>query len=207
LALKLLATIFTALGNGNVQRLAADHLVVHFSNSFGGFIGRREADKAETFGGTLLVAHDLAAGDGAERLELNAKLLVVHIILQVLDVEIHALVLAQLLHLGLLVRPTELLLALGFLLRTGNEELLAIMLGVVELIDGLLSLFVVFIINKAKALALALFVNGQQSRRDSAELGEEFFKFVLTHLLIDVLDIKVCKLRFHLIKLGLTFLA
>jgi hypothetical protein len=101
-------------------------------DGLGGLIGRRKADETEALGRALLVAHDLAARHGAKGLELGAELLVVDLVLQVFDVQVDALVLAELLHLGLLVGPAQLLLALRLLLRTCDKELLAIVLSVVK---------------------------------------------------------------------------
>jgi len=93
LALKLLATIITALGKGNVQWLAADHFVIHFSNRLHPATRSR---KSRNLGDALFIQHDLAASDGAKRLEPATRLLVVDIIFQVLDVKIHALIILAL---------------------------------------------------------------------------------------------------------------
>jgi hypothetical protein len=206
LALELLATDLTALSERHVERLGADHLVVHFSDGLGCFIGRGEADESETLGLTLLVPHDLAAGDGPERLEFSPQLLVINVILQVFDVEVDALVLAELLHLRVFVRPAKLLFTLGLLLSAGNKELLAIDFSIVEFVNGLLGLLMRLVVDETKALALALLINGNNSRGDVAVLPEESFELVLCHFSVEVLDVQVGELGPHFIQLGLTLL-
>jgi hypothetical protein len=207
LALKLLPANFTALSKGNVKRLAANHLVVHLGDSLGGFIGSGETNETETLGSALVISHDLAARDRTKRLELATKLLIVNIIFQVLDVEVNALVLAQLLHLRLLVRLAQLLFTLGLLLCASHEELLAFEVSIMKLIDGLLSFFVLLVVDKTKAFALAFLVDGNKGRSNPTKTGEELFKLLLGNLGIDVLDIEVGEVSFHLVQLGLTLLA
>jgi hypothetical protein len=125
LALQLLPADFTTLSEGDVERLRADHLVVHLRHSLRSFLGRREANKSEAFGMLPFVSHHLATGNGTKRLELGTQLLVVHVVFQIFDVQIDALILAELLHLGLFIRLAQFFLTFGFLLSTGDEEFLA----------------------------------------------------------------------------------
>ena len=104
LTLQLLPTNLTALGEGDVERLGANHLVVHLCNGFGGLLRIGVADETETLGVVLVVTHDLSTGDSSERLELGAEFFIVDVVVDILDVEVDTLILAQLLHLGLLVR-------------------------------------------------------------------------------------------------------
>jgi hypothetical protein len=178
LALKLLTTDFAALSEGDIERLAADHLVVHLSDSLGGLVGRGEADETKALGGTFLIAHDLAAGDGAESLELATELLIVCVVVQVLDVEVDALVFAHLLELGGLVGLAELLFTFGLLLGTSDEELLAVEVKVVQLVDGLLSLLVPLVVDETETLALALLVLGDDGGGHVTELLEQLLKLL-----------------------------
>jgi hypothetical protein len=206
LALKLLPANLTTLGERNVQRLASDHLVVHLSDSLGSLVGRGKTNEAKPFGNALFIAHDLAASDAAKGLEFDAKLFIVKVILQVLDVEVDALVLGQLLEFGLLVGATEFFLALGLLLSACNKQFLAIHLGIVKLINRLLSLLVLLEIDKSEALALPLLVSSDEGRSNAAELGEKFVELLLVDLVVHVLDVKIRELSLHLVEFGLTLL-
>jgi hypothetical protein len=207
LALKLLTADFTALSERNIERLGANHLVVHLSDSLGSLVGSREADESKALGSALLVTHDLAAGDAAEDLELSTELVVINIVLQVLDVQVDALVLAQLLHLGLLVRAAKFLLTLRLLLCPRHEQLATVDVAVMKGVDSLLGLVVVLEVDEPETLALALIINGDESRGDVTELGEELLEVLLGELGVNVLDVEVGELGFHLIELGLTLLA
>ncbi len=65
------------------------------------------AHEAEAPGLLVGVPHDLGGGDGAVRGELCAQLVVVHVICQVLDVQVHALVLGNLLLASVVVPETS----------------------------------------------------------------------------------------------------
>jgi len=71
------------------------------------------------------VAYDL---DSSKHLEFGTQLVVVNIILQILDVEVNTLILAQLLHFGLVIGAAQLFFTLRLLLRTGNENFAAVIL-------------------------------------------------------------------------------
>jgi hypothetical protein len=102
LTFKLLATDLPTLSEGDVKWLRSNHLVVHFRDGLGSFIRGGKTDETEPFGAALLVSHDLAARDSAKRFELSAELVIIDIVLKVFDVEVDSLILAQLLHLGLI---------------------------------------------------------------------------------------------------------
>ena len=104
LALQLLPADLTTLGEGDVERLGANHLVVHLCDSFRGFFGTGVTNETEALGMVLVVAHDFGTGDGSEGLELGTELFIIDIVVEILDVEVDSLILAQLLHFGLFVR-------------------------------------------------------------------------------------------------------
>jgi hypothetical protein len=206
LAFQLLAANVAALGKGDIQWLATDHLVIHFWNGLGSLVRGRETNKSKAFGCALLVTHNFAAGDGTEGFELATEFIVIHIILEILDVQVNTLVLALLLSAGLFVRTTELFVAFRFLLGTRDVEILAMELGVVQLINGFLSVLVFFVVHKAETLALAILVKGEHRRRDGTVLLHQLREFILGDLEFDVLDVEVSELRLHFIDFGLALL-
>jgi hypothetical protein len=106
----------------------------------------------------------LAASDGAKRLEFGAKFIVVNVMLESLDVEVDTLILGQLLHLGMLVRLTQLLLTLSLLLGARDEKSLSAELRLMRLIDGLVGFFVLPVVDKPETLVPAFFIDRDQSR-------------------------------------------
>ncbi len=204
--LELLATNITALGKRNVEGLVADHLVVHFSNRLGGLVGTGVADEAKALGVTLVIAHDFGAGNGTERLELGAKFVVVHVVIDVLDVKVHALPLGEFLHLSSLERAAELLLALLLLLSTGDEELLAIDLLVVEGLDSPRRLIVVLKVDETKAFILAVLVGLDDSGGDHAVELKHILELFESDLGVEVLDVEIGVLSTDLVELGLPLL-
>jgi hypothetical protein len=121
LAFKLLPANLLALGQGDVERFAANHLVVHLGNSLGSFLRSREAYKSESLGSALLITHNLCAGNRSEDFEFRTKLFIVNVVLQILDVKVDTLILAQLLHFRLLIRAPQLLFTFGLLLSSGHK--------------------------------------------------------------------------------------
>lgn len=206
LVLELLATNVTALGKRDVQGLVTDHLVVHLSDRLGGLIRAGVADETKALRVTLLVAHDLGAGNGAERLKLSTELVVVHVVVDVFDIKVHGLPLGEFLHLGSLERTTELLLTLLLLLSTSDEKFLAIDLIVVEGLDGLCRLIVVFEVDETKALILAIVVGLDDSGGDSAECLKHLCELLVGDIGVNVLDIEIGVLRTNLLELGLPLL-
>merc|ERR1719220_3386721 len=83
--------VLLPLGQGHVQRLGHDDAAVHLGDRLGGLLGGREADESESLGASLL-AHDLGGGDGAVRGELLPEPLIIDGVIQVLDVQVDALV-------------------------------------------------------------------------------------------------------------------
>ena len=215
LGLQLRLADLLALGKSDVDGLGAEHAAVHLGDSLGGLIGGREADETETLGGTLdllsllsslLIAHDLGGGDDTINGELLTELLIIDIVIQVLDVQVDALVLVELLHLLLLVLLLELLLTLTLLLGAGDEQLLLLVLGIVELIDGALGILVVFEVDETEALGATVLIGGDDAGSDGAKLGEESLDLLLGDLGIQVLDVDVGEVGLHLLDLGLTLL-
>merc|ERR1719316_1687841 len=78
-------------GGPDVQRLAADHLQVHLRDSLRRLLRGGEAHETEALGRALLIADNLGRRDLAEGAEVLAELLVVDALVEVLDVEVHAL--------------------------------------------------------------------------------------------------------------------
>ena len=206
LALQLLPTNLAALGEGDVERLGTDHLVVHLGNGLGGLLRVGVTNETEALGMVLIVAHDLGARDGSKRLELGAELFVIDVVFEILDVEVHALILAQLLHLGLLVRLAQLFLTFGLLLCPGDEKFLAVVLAVMECIDGCGSIDVVLEVDKSKALALSLSIDLEDSGGDRSELGEQSLELLFRDLSVQVLDVDIGKLFLLLVDFGHAFL-
>ena len=206
LALELLPANFTALGQRDVERFGTNHLVVHFCDGLSGLLGTRVANETEALGVIFIVTHNFGAGDGSEGLELRAKFFVVYVVVEVLDVEVNALIFAQLFHLGLLVGLPQLFLALGFLLRPGDEELPAIVLVVVEGIDRSCSIVVVLEVDKSKAFALSVGVGLKNGGGDRPKLSEYILEIFLRNLRVQVLDIDVGELFPLLVNLSHAFL-
>ncbi len=148
----------------------------------------------------------MEAGDGTEGFKLRPHPLVLHLIIQVLDVEVDALVLAKLLHLRLLIRLAKLFLALRLLLRTSNKNLLAFDLSIIVTFCSSLSSLMVLKVDETKALALALLVYLDSGTRDNSILAEQVHELFLSHLSVDVLDIEVREVRLCLVHLHLVLL-
>ena len=85
-------TILLALSKGHIQRLGDNVSAVHLCDGLGSLLGRREADEAEALASALLAAHDLGAGDGAERCKFLTQHLVVNGIVKILNVQVNSLV-------------------------------------------------------------------------------------------------------------------
>merc|ERR1719333_1730662 len=117
--------LLTPLRKPNVQRLAADHLQVHLRHSLRRLLRGGEAHETEALGRALVIADNLGRRDLAEGAEVLAELLVVDALVEVLDVEVHALLRAGrgALRVELL---RELELALGLGLRAADVELAAV---------------------------------------------------------------------------------
>jgi hypothetical protein len=264
-SLKLVLANVLALSEGNVERLALDHLLVHLGDSLGGLIGVAEADESEALAltedlllaldgdlvaslgvlavllarRTLLrllsvllllgllfllllllllggsgrcglraalsrhgVAHNLGRGDGAEGCEHVAELLVIDIVVEVLDVEVDALVFGLLLEAGSFVLLAELLLTLVLLLCAADVELLALEVGVVECVDSDRSSLVADVVNEAEATALALVIAGNGGRGDVAVLLEKVTELLVGDLKVNVLDVDVGEVGLHLLELA-----
>ena len=206
LALQLLPTNLPALSEGDVERLGTNHLVVHLSNSLGGLLRIGVANETEALRMVLVVAHDLGTCNGSERFELGTEFFVIDVVVEILDVEVDTLVLAQLLHLGLLVRLAQLFLTFGLLLCPSDEKPLAVVLAVVESINRLGSIDVVLEVDESKSLALSLRVNLEDGGGDRPKLGEQFLELLLRDLSVQVLDVDVSELFLLLVDFGHPFL-
>lgn len=77
LSRELLLADLLGLSQRDVEGLGADHLAVELRDGLGSLVGRRVADEAEALGRALVVLHDAARSDGAERRELGSDLLVI----------------------------------------------------------------------------------------------------------------------------------
>ena len=83
------------LGLADVQGTAADHLTVHLADGGGGGFLGGEADKSETAHLAFGVVHELGGGDLTELLEEFLELLLVHVVIDVLHVDVAALGLVE----------------------------------------------------------------------------------------------------------------
>ena len=83
--------VLLPLGEGHVQWLGHDDAAVHLRHCLRGLFGRRETDEAESLRPSLL-RHDFGGRDSAEGTELLSQTLVVDRVVEVLDVEVDALV-------------------------------------------------------------------------------------------------------------------
>lgn len=192
-----------SLSDGDVEGLGADHLAVHLCDGLSGLIGGREANETETSGSTtLLVSHDLARGDRTESVELGSESLVIPVVSDVLDVQVDTLVLGLLLESGSLVRSSELLVTLVSLLGSRDKELLALVLGVVQSVNGLLGVLVSLKVDETEALGLAFLILGKCARHDRAERSNEGLKVLLGGFGVKVLDVDVGELSLELLNLG-----
>ena len=154
----------------------------------------------------LFVAHDFGTGNGPERLELGTEFFVINIVVDILDVEVDALILAKLLHLSMLVRLLQLFLTFGLLLCSSDVKLLAIVVAVVKGIDSFRSVEVVLKVDETKALALSLRIDLEDSGGDWSEIGEHLPESFLRDLSIQVLDVDVGELFLLLVDFCHTFL-
>lgn len=151
----------------------------------------------------LGVAHDLGGGDGTVRLEDLAELLVVDVVGKVLDVKVDTLVLGALLLASGLVLLAELLLALVLLLGTADVELLALEVGVVQLLNSLVGVLVVDVVDETETAALtSLVVVSERGRGDISVLLEQDAELVVGGLELDVLDVDVGEVGLHLLELA-----
>merc|ERR1719222_875373 len=135
--------VLLSLREGNIEGLGNDDPSVHLSDGLGGLLGRREANKTKAFAAPLFV-HHLGAGDCPVGSKLLPQSLVVDGVVEVLDVEVDALVSVQPLQLQLLKLLLQLLLTLSLLLGSPDVQGLAEHLDSVELVHGFLSGLAVF---------------------------------------------------------------
>jgi len=153
------------------------------------------------------VTHDLCRSDGAKGSEQLTELLIINLVIEVLDVEVHTLVLGCLLNARSLVRLAELLLTLVLLLGTTDIEVLTLEVLSIQLIDSLSSVLVVDEVNETETTALViLLVAGERGGRNVAKLLEEITELLISNFDGNVLDIDVGEVCLHLLKLGLTVL-
>ena len=136
-------------------------------------------------------------------LELGLELVLGEVVVKVLDVEVDALVLEGSLVLLGLVGLLELLLTLRLALSTSNVEGLALVLLVVECLDSLGGVLVVLVVDETETLRLALSVGGDDGGGDLAERLEELAELVLGDLKGEVLDVEVGEVGADLVDLGL----
>lgn len=206
LALQLLLSNFTALSERDIEGLRTNHLVVHLCDGLGGLLGTGETNETEALGVVLFVTHDFGTGDGSKRFELCAELFVVDVVIEILDVEVNALILAQLLHLGMLVRLLQFLLTFGFLLRSADVNLVALVLGVVKGLDCGGSIDVVLEVDETKTFAVSLGVQCKDDRAGGSKWGEQNLEFFLSVIRSQVLDVNVGEFFLLLVHLCQAFL-
>ena len=75
--------------------------------------------------------------------------------------------------------PPQLFITLAPLLSARDEQFLALEIGIVQLVDGALGVFVVFIVDESESLVLARLVELERTRDDGTEGLEETVEFVL----------------------------
>src|SRR5690242_4663321 len=148
------------------------------------------------------IAHDLGGSDGTERSEHLAKLLVIDLVTEVLDVEVDTLVLRLLLKTGSLVLLAELFLTLVLLLGTANVELLTLEVSVVQGVDGGSGSLVLDVVDETETTALALVVPRDRRGGDISVLLEELAELVVSNVKVDVLDVDVGEVGLHLLELA-----
>jgi hypothetical protein len=152
LQLEVATTLLLRLRERDVDRLGAEHAPVHVGDGARRLLGGGEADEAEA-SRDAVVAHDAARGDRAVLLELVAQPLVIDRILEVLHVQIDALVLADALGLLLLGLLLQLGVALRLLLRAADVQHTSVVeLFAVQRVDRLLRVLGVGKVDKAEAL-------------------------------------------------------
>lgn len=191
LALELLPSNLTALSERDIERFGTNHLVVHLCDSLGGLLGAGITNETEPFRVVLIVAHDFGAGNGPKRLKLGTEFFVVDVVVDILDIKVDALIFAQLLHLGLLVRLPQLFLTFGLLLGPVNKKLTAKVRTVMELLQGLGSTFVISEVDESKAFGDSVIILPEDGRSDLSILSEQVCECLLSNFLVQALDIKV----------------
>jgi len=143
----------------------------------------------------------------AELGEHLAELVVINFVIQVLDVQVDALVFVSFLKASSLIRLPELLLALVLLLGATDVELLAVELVAVQLLDGLGGGLVSGEVDETETTALAgLSLAGKGGGSDITVLGEELAELVVGDVGTDVLDVDVGEVGLHLLELALAVL-
>ena len=206
LTLQLLPANLTTLSEGDIEGLGTDHLVVHLRNGLSGFLGVGVANETEALGMILLVAHDFGARNGSKWLELGTEFFVIDVVVEILDVQVDALVLAQLLHLGLLVRLPQLFFTFGLLLRPCDEKFLAVMLAIVKGVDSFGSIKMVLEVDESEASALPVRIDLEDCGGNRSKLGEHVLEFFLRDLSVQVLDVDVGELFLLLVDFSHAFL-
>mmetsp|Transcript_12032 Transcript_12032/g.26218 ORF Transcript_12032/g.26218 Transcript_12032/m.26218 type:complete len:566 (+) Transcript_12032:483-2180(+) len=198
-----LLTGLLLLREADVQRLALHNLQVHLGHSLGGLVGGGEADETEALTLVLLVLHGHTGGDGAEGLKESLQTLVVRGLVQVLHVEVHALV-ADGGAGGLVGLHPHLPGALGFGLGATHVEevglglrvllgLLLLLLGAlvlaIELCDGLRRRLGLLVVHEGEPAAVLVLQQGRGG--DLAEGPEHLVHLGLVHVVGQVLGVDV----------------
>ena len=105
---------------------------------------------------------------------------IVKLTVNVLDIQVDALVLALLLHPRGLMVPPQLLIPLAPLLSPTDKQLLSLEIRIVQLVDGSSGIFVFLVVDESESLVLARFVELESARDDGSEGLEETVEFVLS---------------------------
>merc|ERR1740128_1410515 len=197
-------TILLTLGQGNIQRLGDNVSAIHLGDSLGCFLRGRKADEAEALASALLAGHNLGACDSAERSKFLAEHLVINRIVKILHVQVNSLVPVQTFKLHHFKLLLELLLSLSLLLGATNIQVLTTEVHTIQILDGLLGRFSIFVADKAESLQFASFLSHNLERRN---LSKHLVQLVLTHFISKVLHIHICELLGLLSKLLLPLLS
>jgi hypothetical protein len=152
------------------------------------------------------LTHHLGGGNRAELGEHLAELIIVNIVIEVLDVEVNALVLVGLLQASSLIRLAELLLAFVLLLGAANVQILAMEILAVEVVNSLGGSLVSSEVDKTETSALALLITGEGRRGDVTKLLKELTEIILGNVRRNVLDVDVSEVGLHLLELALAVL-
>jgi hypothetical protein len=121
------------LGKGYINWLPGNNLSIHLVHGPSGILGRREANESEsTADPRILIPHDTRTGNGTHARELIPEHIVGNGIVQILDVQVHALEFGNAIHLLALVLGPQLAFALGLLLRASHVQ------GLLDFFTGIL---------------------------------------------------------------------
>mmetsp|Transcript_9066 Transcript_9066/g.13638 ORF Transcript_9066/g.13638 Transcript_9066/m.13638 type:complete len:282 (+) Transcript_9066:836-1681(+) len=188
--------VLLALVQSNKERLATNHLSVHLRHGTCCFLGTGVADESIS-----LVTHNAAAGDGTKRSEQLTELFFSKSLVNILNVQVHALVLVHLFSFGKIHSVLHLTSALRLLLGATHIELEGFGFSVlsfnfnlltVEFLKGFKSRLVISEINESEFLGFAFLVDSELAACDSAAvLGEGVLQLLLSPRLRKLLAVQI----------------